>query len=131
MTYSKLQAQNENIGWHRDCKNIMYYTNNLFTYNENSKKRRSLYSLSFEYEFKYDNDTVYFANSLPYFYSKLTKEINIYENKIKKKNFFLEKNKITQTLGGNDLILLNINSSKSPDNINSEISLPLLNQSCK
>ena len=130
MTYSKKQAQNENIGWHRDCKNIMYYTNNLFTYNENSKKRRSLYSLSFEYEFKYDNDTVYFANSLPYFYSKLTKEINIYENKIKKKNFFLEKNKITQTLGGNDLILLNINSSKSPDNINSEISLPLLNQSC-
>ena len=72
MTYSKLQAQNENIGWHRDCENIMYYTNNLFTYNDNSKKKRSLSSLSFDYEFKYDNDKVYFANCLPYFYSKFS-----------------------------------------------------------
>ena len=76
MVYSKLQAQNENIGWHRDCDNIMYYTNNLFIYNENSKKKRSLCSLSFQYEFKYDNDTVYFANCLPYSYSKLVKQIN-------------------------------------------------------
>ena len=130
MTYSKKQALNENIGWHRDCENIMYFTNNLFTYNENSKKKRSLNSLYFEYEFKYDNDTVYFANCLPYFYSKLTKEINFYENKIKQKNFFLEKNAITQTLGGNDLFLLNIKSNKTQNNINSEISLPHLNQSC-
>ena len=84
MTYSKLQAQNENIGWHRDCENIMYYTNNLFTYNDNSKKKRSLSSLSFDYEFKYDNDKVYFANCLPYFYSKLIDEIELYEKKIKK-----------------------------------------------
>ena len=124
MTYSKLQAQNENIGWHRDCDNIMYYKNNLFTYNENSKKKRSLNSLTFQYEFKYDNDTVYFANCLPYFYSKLMKEINFYEKKS-----FLKKNLITQTLGGNDLFLININTSKTPNNINSEISLPQLNQS--
>ena len=88
MTYSKLQAQNENIGWHRDCENIMYYTNNLFTYNDNSKKKRSLSSLSFDYEFKYDNDKVYFANCLPYFYSKLIDEIELYEKKLKNKFFF-------------------------------------------
>ena len=133
MVYSKLQAKNENIGWHRDCENVMYYTNNLFTYNENSKKRRSLSSLCFQYEFKYDNDTIYFANCLPYFYTKLTKEINYYENNIKNKNnfFFFEKKTITQTLGGNDLFFLNIDSSKSKSNINPEIdiSLPQLNQS--
>ena len=129
MTYSKLQAKNENIGWHRDCNNVIYYTNNLFTYNENSKKKRSLNSLCFQYEFKYDNDTVYFANCLPYFYSKLTKEINYYENQTKNKFFFLKKKLITQTLGGNDLFFLHIDTSKSQNFINPNISLPQLNQS--
>ena len=127
MVYSKIQAQTENIGWHRDCDNVMYYTNNLFTYNENSKRKRSLNSLSFQYEFKYDNDTVYFANCLPYSYSKLVKEVNFYEKK--NKFFFFKKNLITQTLGGNDLFLLSINTNKSQSNIISEISLPQLNQS--
>ena len=128
MTYSKLQAKNDNIGWHRDCQNIMYYTNNLFTYNENSKKRRSLSSLCFEYEFKYDNDTVYFANCLPYFYSKLSKEINYYENKIKNKYFFFEKKSITQTLGGNELFSIKIDNLKSQNIINPQNSFPHLVQ---
>jgi len=126
MTYSKMQAKTENIGWHRDCKNVMYYTNNLFTYNENSKKKRSLNSLTFEYEFKYDNDIVYFANCLPYFYSKLIKEIDFYEKKTKNKSFLFHKNEITQTLGGNNLILLNINSS----NMIQGFSFPQLNDFC-
>ena len=122
MVYSKRQAKEENIGWHRDCENVIYYTNNLFTYNDNSKKKRSLSSLTFEYEFKYDNDTVYFANCLPYFYSKLTKEINYHEKK-KNNNFIFTKNSITQTLGGNDLMLLNISSYKNQG----ETSFPQLN----
>ena len=139
MTYSKLQAKNENIGWHRDCENIMYYTNNLFTYNENSKKKRSLSSLSFDYVFKYDNDKVYFANCLPYFYSKLVEEMNEYENKLKNNKFFFFQNiPFTQTLGGNDLILLNINKKpkeKEGNNFNdintnsSDLTLPQLNKS--
>ena len=129
MTYSKMQAQKENIGWHRDCEKVMYYTNNLYIYNENSKKKRSLKSLSFEYEFKYDNDTVYFANCLPYFYTKLTREIDFYKNKVKNKCYF-DKNIITQTLGGNDLCLLHISSSKIQNNIISEMSFPHLSQSC-
>ena len=136
MTYSKLQAQNENIGWHRDCENVMYYTNNLFIYNENSKKKRSLNSLSFDYVFKYDNDKVYFANCLPYFYSKLIDETEQYEKKLKHKFFFFKRIPFTQTLGGNDLILLNI-SSKTPknaninesNNIHNDFSLPQLNKS--
>ena len=135
MTYSKLQAQHENIGWHRDCENIMYYTNNLYTYNENSKKKRSLSSLSFDYEFKYDNDKVYFANCLPYFYSKLVDEMDKYEKKLKNKFFFFKQIPFTQTLGGNDLLLLNINTSSKIPNINNinaipnDFSLPQLNKS--
>ena len=136
MTYSKLQAQNENIGWHRDCENIMYYTNNLFTYNENSKKKRSLSSLSFDYVFKYDNDKVYFANCLPFFYSELINEMNEYEKKFNNNKFFFFQNiPFTQTLGGNDLILLSINSSTPKDNNNdvnynsSDLTLPQLNKS--
>ena len=133
MTYSKLQAKNENIGWHRDCTNIMYYTNNLFTYNDNSKKKRSLSSLSFDYEFKYDNDKVYFANCIPYFYSKLIDEIDTYEKKLKNNKFFFFKSiPLTQTLGGNDLILLNINTNNdnNPKNKDKEkIALPQLNKS--
>ena len=125
MVYSKKQAKEENIGWHRDCENVIYYKNNLFTYNDNSKKKRSLSSLTFEYEFKYDNDTVYFANCLPYFYSKLIKEINYYE-KNKNNNILFTKNSITQTLGGNDLILLNISSFKNQG----EFSFPQLNNVC-
>ena len=133
MTYSKLQAKNENIGWHRDCTNIMYYTNNLFTYNDNSKKKRSLSSLSFDYEFKYDNDKVYFANCLPYFFSKLIDEIDTYEKKLKNNKFFFFKSiPLTQTLGGNDLILLKIytNNNNNQQNEDKEkLSLPQLNKS--
>ena len=110
MTYSTIQAEKENIGWHRDCKNIIYYPNNLFVYNNNNaNKKRNLYSLSFDYEFKYDNDIVYFANCLPYFYSTLMKELNKYELNEDKYPFFLRKTIVT-TLGGNDLDMFTINS---------------------
>ena len=70
MTYSTVAAMKENLGWHRAGTNIMYYPNNLYYYssnnnsnsgNNNTGPRRNLHSLSFDYEFKYDNDIVYFA----------------------------------------------------------------------
>ena len=81
MVYSKLEANNENIGWHRDGNTVIYYTNNLYVMNERSGKKRSLHSLSFDYEFKYDNDTVYFANCIPYFFTKITNELSLHESK--------------------------------------------------
>ena len=110
MTYSTMEAKNENLGWHRDCFNIMYYPNNLFIYNNNNlSKKRNCYSLSFDYEFKYDNDVVYFANCIPYFYSTLMKELNEYEMDEDQYPFFQRKT-ITATLGGNDLDMFTINS---------------------
>lgn len=100
MTYSTMAAQKENIGWCRDCYNSIYYANNLFVYNNNNaSKKRNLHSLSFDYEFKYDNDTVYFANSLPYFYSSLMKELNKYELDEDKYPYFHRKT-LAMTLGG-------------------------------
>ena len=32
MTYSTMAAQKENIGWHRDCYNSIYYSNNLLSH---------------------------------------------------------------------------------------------------
>ena len=109
MTYSSMEAVKENLGWHRDCENIIYYANNLYIYNTNNDKKRNLYSLSFDYEFKYDNDTVYFANCLPYFYSSLMKELNKYELDEEKYPYFHRKTLAT-TLGGNDLDMFTINS---------------------
>ena len=110
MTYSTTAAAKENLGWHRDCYNSIYYANNLFVYNNNNaSKKRILHSLSFDYEFKYDNDTVYFANCLPYFYSSLMKELNKYELNDEKYPFFYRKT-LTVTLGGNDLDMFTINS---------------------
>ena len=108
MIYSKQKALNENIGWHRGGENIIYYTNNLYIINENNGQKRNLHSLSFDYEFEYNNDTVYFANSIPYFYTKLTKELNSYKIKYNK---FLFKHTISLTLGGNDLEMLTINDT--------------------
>ena len=110
MTYSTMAAQKENLGWHRDCYNTIYYANNLFVYNNNNaSKKRNLHSLSFDYEFKYDNDVVYFANCLPYFYSTLMKELNKYELDEDKYPFFQRKT-LAMTLGGNDLDMFTINS---------------------
>ena len=110
MTYSTMAAAKENLGWHRDCYNSIYYANNLFVYNNNNaSKKRNLHSLSFDYEFKYDNDTVYFANCIPYFYSTLMKELNKYELDDEKYPFFYRKT-LSVTLGGNDLDMFTINS---------------------
>ena len=110
MTYSTMAAMKENIGWHRAGMNTMYYPNNLYVYNNNNNgSKRNLHSLSFDYEFKYDNDIVYFANSIPYFYSKLMKQLNYYELNEEKYPYFQRKTLAT-TLGGNDLDMFTINS---------------------
>ena len=110
MTYSTMAAMKENIGWHRAGTNTMYYPNNLYVYNNNNNgSKRNLHSLSFDYEFKYDNDIVYFANSIPYFYSKLMKQLNYYELNEEKYPYFQRKTLAT-TLGGNDLDMFTINS---------------------
>jgi len=82
LVYSDKKELETKIGWHREGKNIQYYRNGIYKiYNE----RKKLYSsMSFSYESQYDNDTIYFANSIPYFYTDLLKELNEFEKDDKK-----------------------------------------------
>ena len=65
LIYSKKEAEQRKIGWHRTGHEIKYYP---------SKKRSlsqptSFYTLSFTVEFEHDQDQVYFAHCYPYTYS--------------------------------------------------------------
>jgi hypothetical protein len=76
--------EGDGVHWHREGFNIEYYYNDLTIrtsgktldmgfdprYVENLKdKFKKTNTLSFSYEFKYDNDIVFFSHFAPYSYS--------------------------------------------------------------
>lgn len=110
LVYSEKKAEKEKIGWHRSGEKIQYYRNSLYKYV--SDKKRLLSSLSFEYKFEYDDDLVYFANTVPYRYTELIRDLSPYLIDEAKHNFIQQKT-LCKTLAGNDLDYLTItNSSK-------------------
>ena len=71
--YSKKRAESEKKGWTRECNNITYFQNGIrkdVTYYS-----KQYYSLTFTYTFPYDNDSVFFAYSVPYSYSDLRSDL--------------------------------------------------------
>jgi hypothetical protein len=61
LTYSEKKEEDKQIGWHRSGRDISYYQNN---YKKDTVGRsRYFYSLSFTYDFEYDDDQVFFAYS--------------------------------------------------------------------
>lgn len=61
--------------WIRDGYDIGYSRSNILR-DGNGKKIQYYYNLTFSYEFKYDNDLVYFAHSYPYTASHLQDYLN-------------------------------------------------------
>lgn len=106
--YSEKKAETDNKGWFKGGLNIEYYRNSLFKYVREQK--RFLSSLCFSYKFEYDNDTVYFANTIPYTYTDLFKEMNNLQKNDAKYNF-LHRKTLCTTLAGNNLDYLSITSS--------------------
>jgi len=98
--YSEKNAEQEKIGWHKGGNEINYYRNGIFKYVRDQK--RYLSSLSFTYEFEYDNDTVYFANSIPYTYTDIFKELNEIQ-KNDKLSSLVHRKILCTTLAGNNL----------------------------
>ena len=72
--FSWQKYKNRKVGWHRSGQNIKY--------NKVVRQGRIFFSLEFDYKFEYDNDTVWFATSIPYSYSMLCKYIKSIENKV-------------------------------------------------
>jgi len=82
LLYSEKQEGHSQIGWTRGGKNITYYRNGL--YKIYKERKRLFSSLSFTYESLYDNDEVFFANLVPYQYTTLMRELNVFEKDDKK-----------------------------------------------
>lgn len=112
LVYSEKKAEKDKIGWHRGGDNIIYYNNSLYKFVKDSK--RKLYSLCFSYEFEYDNDTIFIANTLPYTYTDLMKELNDIQKNENKYDFFYRK-PLCSTLAGNNLDYLTITSNEKND----------------
>jgi len=97
LIYSENKAKYQNLGWCRGGDSIQYYRNGLFLiYNET---RHDYNSLTFNYTVEYDDDTIFFANSIlqihqhgnlsdtnliPYTYSDLNNQLNTYDKDEKK-----------------------------------------------
>lgn len=77
MVYSEKKSKAINIGWHRGGLNVNFEKNGFHKLNKDCDRQYS--SLIFEYEFDYQDDVVYFANTIPYTYTKLSKELTEYE----------------------------------------------------
>ena len=59
--------------------------------------------LTFDYEFKHDDDEVFFAYCIPYTYSQLQQDIRLYE-----KSLYVKELTLGRTLSGLDIPLLHI-----------------------
>ncbi len=106
--YSEKKAKEEKISWFKGGKDIDYYTNSMYKYLKESK--RFLSSLIFKYEFEYDDDTVYFANTIPYLYTDLIRDLNEIQKNENKTESLYRKN-LCSTLARNKLEILTISKS--------------------
>ena len=107
LVYSEKHAQEKDIGWHRSGTKIAYYANGIRK--DNCKGYKTLYSMTFNYEFEYNDDNVYFAYCYPYTYTELAEELNtIMADPIKQQ--YVQKKTLTETLAGNKCEVLTITS---------------------
>lgn len=106
LCYSKTENQESGKEWFREGTDISYYKNNFKKENWQGFAK-SYYTFSFTYNFKYSDDTVYFAYSMPYTYSDLLKDLKSYENL---NTDYIHRNTLCWTLAGNKCEYLVITS---------------------
>ena len=107
--YSVKKNEEKNIGWHHINEKVEYYKNFLYRYIKG--KRQYYYSLSFDYTFEYDNDEIYFANSIPFTFSDIINGLNEYTKKENEKYYFFERKKLCSTISGNEIDYFIINNN--------------------
>ncbi|XP_061891707.1 cytosolic carboxypeptidase 2 isoform X4 [Entelurus aequoreus] len=68
LLYSERSAEESAVGWQRTGSNIAYYRSQN---RKDSNESKSLYSLTWTFQFPYEADTCYVAHCYPYTYSHL------------------------------------------------------------
>ena len=81
------------------------------SYQENLKTERSYRTLSFEYTFKHNNDSVFFAYSQPYTYTDLLDYLDSIESDSSKSRYF-GRSTLCKTIAGNKCELITITQNK-------------------
>lgn len=112
LMYSTINAKQKCIGWRRCGENICYYRNDDDSSSDEDDDNGS-YTLTFNIQFPYDADTVYFAHSYPYTYSDLQDYLmDIRNHPIKSKICRLRL--LCRSLAGNNVYYLTV-TAPSPD----------------
>jgi len=114
LVYSEKLALEKDIGWQRGCTKISYYQNGIRK--DNGKRYKSYYSLTFSYEFQYNDDTVYFAYCYPYTYTDLIEELNKISLDPQKLGICARRT-LCDSIAGNKCEILTITSRHNQDNL--------------
>ncbi|XP_055525554.1 cytosolic carboxypeptidase Nna1 isoform X2 [Wyeomyia smithii] len=130
LMYSTSDAEYNHVGWQRCGENISYFRNDSDNgYNHGSYHHRpaddddddyignSSFTLSFNIEFRFDGDTVYFAHSYPYTYSDLQDYLMcIQRNPVKSK--FCKLRLLCRSLAGNNVYYLTVTAPSTHEDDN-------------
>ncbi|XP_058827587.1 uncharacterized protein LOC131687507 isoform X2 [Topomyia yanbarensis] len=130
LMYSSLDAEYNHVGWQRCGENIAYFRNDSDGFNNHTSYHHrpveddeddyignSSFTLSFNIEFKYDGDTVYFAHSYPYTYSDLQDYLmSIQRNPVKSK--FCKLRLLCRSLAGNNVYYLTVTAPSTHEDDN-------------
>ena len=77
-------------------------------------RSRYYYTLTFCYDFKHDEDSVFFAYAVPYTYSDLGEDLTTFE-KDPVVGSYLSRNTLCRTIAGNKCEYLTITAKNHPD----------------
>jgi len=105
VVYSVTQYNKHMQAWHRGGFDIRYKKNNLAR-----GKASHYFTLSYSYTFNYENDTVYFAYSEPYTYTRLVNLLHQLRLKTLETNVEFSESSLCQTLGGLNCPMIRIRS---------------------
>ncbi|XP_043915139.1 cytosolic carboxypeptidase 2-like [Protopterus annectens] len=108
LMYSEREVQTRNVGWQRVGSGIKYYKNSV------TDEGRSLYSMTWTFQFPHDDDTCYFSHCYPYTYSDLQSYLlNVANNAVLSQ--FCKVRVLCRSLAGNMVYILTITSpSQNP-----------------
>ncbi|XP_030334483.1 cytosolic carboxypeptidase 3 isoform X2 [Strigops habroptila] len=108
LLYSEADAKEHKVGWRRTGDDIKYYKTSV------GQDGRQYFSLTWTFQFPYDQDTCYFAHCYPYTYSNL-QEYLVAISKDPVKSRFCKIHILCHSLAGNTVYALTITNPPKSD----------------